>query len=107
MTLLVGGNEQLVLISGCKFAGCGEPVVGHSITDEGSVCKHHNEQEWGEALTTKRGRRRDDRDGRFYRALGLQLIEDARVGLSGGACSEEQAPSTELLPDAESTDGQR
>lgn len=35
---------------GCKFKGCSHPVVGHSTTGKGWVCKGHNEQEWGEAL---------------------------------------------------------
>lgn len=34
----------------CKSRGCPEPVVGHSVTGSGKVCKRHNEQEWSKAL---------------------------------------------------------
>lgn len=36
----------------CKFRGCKEPVIGHSTTWKGKVCKGHNELEWGRALKT-------------------------------------------------------
>jgi hypothetical protein len=47
-------NGQLAL-SGtdcCKEKGCPRPVVGHSTTWEGMVCKGHNEAEWGRSLRT-------------------------------------------------------
>lgn len=42
-------------------------MVGSSITFEGSVCKHCNEREWGEALIKRRG----------YKDLGAALLRDA------------------------------
>lgn len=32
----------LEIPAACKHRGCVEPVVGHSITGEGHVCKAHN-----------------------------------------------------------------
>lgn len=36
----------------CRFTECPRPVVGHSTTGKGMVCKGHNEEEWGRALRT-------------------------------------------------------
>ncbi len=44
-------TEQLALDADCcKFRDCPRPVIGHSTTWKGKVCKGHNEQEWGENL---------------------------------------------------------
>lgn len=59
----------LEIAPSCKRK-CAEPVVGSSITGEGHVCKRHNEEEWGLALSRKR-------EG-FYRRLGAQLLVDSR-----------------------------
>jgi hypothetical protein len=43
--------EQLALAADCcKVKGCPRPVVGHSVTGKGKVCKGHNEADWGAAL---------------------------------------------------------
>lgn len=44
-------SGQLILVAGCHVHACGRPVVGHSITGDGHVCREHNEMEWRRALT--------------------------------------------------------
>lgn len=60
--------EQLALDIGpsCKDHGCTAPVVGHSITGSGYVCRSANEREWGAALSLSRDP--------YYRDLGSRLL---------------------------------
>lgn len=60
-------SEQLSLaVASCKRRGCADPVVGHSITGEGHVCKRHNVEEWGRSLARNRAA--------WLRELGLRLL---------------------------------
>lgn len=62
------GARQLALeiAPSCKERGCLSPVVGHSVTGDGHVCKRHNEIEWGRALLRS--------EWSDYRALGARMV---------------------------------
>jgi hypothetical protein len=61
-------SQLELLLPSCKF-GCAAPIVGHSITGEGHVCKWHNAEEWGRSLASN--------PESYYRRLGSQLLADA------------------------------
>jgi hypothetical protein len=55
----------------CKARGCDGSVVGSSITGKGRVCRTHNEEEWGRALS-----RSPQVD---HRRLGALLLAEGKV----------------------------
>lgn len=70
------GPDELWLCRTCRHRGCPDPVVGHSITGEGHVCKQHNVKEWGRALARNREP--------YFRDLGLQLLAAPSDGSADG-----------------------
>lgn len=60
---------------------CAAPVVGHSITGRGHVCRACNEAEWGSSLAAN--------PDPYYARLGRALLADSR--LSGPPASYARA----------------